>query len=414
MGFTVHRGRRLYEAALRGNETPKFFREHWQGLREGHITPFVVDGGRIVPGPDYDQYRSDRLFEHFVHDASGSNCGLWAAREMRESRHGSIPGMGTRLTENSVMTSAFTNIIGQISFSATLDAFANPAYIASQLHTVEPASTLYEEMIPGVGLLGDHSEAIGENEEYPEAGMTSEFITIGRKKKRGFQVSVSEEAAWEDKTGLIMRRAESGIEAMLDEYEREHIDLAAGVTQLYSRNGGPKQATYAASHTQGDFDNLLTSTPLVDWTDIESALLKFDAMSDPNTGRPILVPAPQILVPTALSWTAARILNATEVEHVDNQANSATIRTRSRNPISQSFQVVTSPYVSRRTSSSSTWFIGDFKGAFGYSEVWPVQTFTQDRSSESGFARDVIARIKWRRMGVPFVREPRKAVKVTA
>lgn len=414
MGFSITPARRLYEAAVRGNETRKFYRDLWEGLRKGHIKPFLIESGRIVRGPDYEQFRSDLLFENFVHDGHGDNCGYWVSRELRENRRYSVPGMGSRLTENAVVTSAFSNIIGQISYSATLDAFSSPEFIASQLHSVDQASTIYEEMIPGIGLIGQGVGKVGENEEYPEVGMKESFITVGRKQKSGFQISVSEEASWEDKTGLLMQRMNTGILEMQADYECLMIDLAAGILELYKRDGGPAQATYAGTHTQGDFDNLLTGTPLKDWESIQAAMLKFDAMNDPDTGRPIMISAPQLLVPSALEWTAYRILGATEVEHVDNQTNANTIRTRSGNPIRKSFDVVSNTYVSRRTSSNSTWFVGDFKGAFGWSEVWPVQTFSQDRSSEAGFARDVIAKIKWRRMGTPFVREPRKVLKVTS
>jgi hypothetical protein len=426
MPFVAEKAGRLWESAcrdgLRGvreqradlaNKPREFFSTLWEGLRAGHIKPFVVNGLRIERGPDYDQFRSNRLFESFVTDSMGENCGLHVATTLREGRHSQIPGYaGNRFFENAVNTAAFSSILGQISYSATLDLYNSPEFIAQQLYSVEQAGTLYEEMVPGVAVLGNMSEPVGEGEEYPEVGLTPEYITIPRKIKKGFQISLTEEIAWEDKTGLVMQRANTGVESMAYEHDEETIDLAAGITTLYSRNGGPKQATYADTHTQGNFDNLAGSNALVDWKSVEAAENLFANMTDPNTGRRIMIGGKQMLIPWQLRYTAATILNATEVQNVDNQAVAGTLRAKYNNPIS-GYNVVTNTIVADRTSSTTTWFIGDFKKAFGYSEVWPVQTFTQDRSSEAGFARDIIAKIKWRRMGAHFVRDPRYVIKNT-
>lgn len=390
----------------------QFFSELWESLRSGQYKPFAVTpSGSIVPGPDYDDVRSNLLFAQYVHDGQGNVCGRYAADNLREGRQMQIPGVNRRLTEAAVQTSAFTNIIGQIAFSATLDVFDSPVFLANSLHTKQPATTLYQEMVPGIGMLGDVAEKVGEGEDYPEAGMTEEYIEIGRKQKKGFRVSVTEEAAWEDKTGLLMQRANAGAQSLAIEFEKEMLDMVLGVTTSYKRNGGPAQATYADTHTQGDFDNLAASNALVDWTDIETAELLFDAITDPNTGEPIMVIPNQIIVPSALRYTARRIMSATEIEHVDNQANAATIRTRSTNPVSgQAYEILSNQYVKGRTSSDSTWFLGDFRAAFGYSEVWPIQA---QPLPMHGRERDIIGVIQWRRMGVPFVREPRKVVKCT-
>ena len=109
------------------------------------------------------------------------------------------------------------------------------------------------------------------------------------------------------------------------------IDAVLGVSTLYSRNGGPLQATYADSHTQGDFDNLVATNTLVDYTDIEAMFLAFENMEDPDTGEPVLPSARlQLVTPGALQMTADSIVTATTVEKITNSSN---LRTLSGNPL---------------------------------------------------------------------------------
>jgi len=416
MGFHIPRERKLFESALRDRNPGRYFADVAAGIKSGHIKPYQINrNGQIERGPDYDAFRSNVLFENFVYDRNyGEVCGRHFADEMRDRRQ----GRDMRLYESgsAVTSSMFSEINGQIVYSAILDALEGPnsSFMGWDLVTKEQATTQHAEIVPGIGMLGDVAENVGEGEEYPMVGLTSEYITIPEKIKDGFQIPVTEEAAWEDRTGLLLQRANTGVQAMGITIEKEILDTVLGITTSYRRNGGPAQATYANTHTQGDFDNLLASNALVDWTDIEAAELLFDAMTDPNTGEPILIGGMDVIVPTALKHTLRRIVGATEIEYVDNQANASTLRTRSPNPMSgQTFGTFSNQYVKGRTSSDSTWFIGDFKGAFGYAEIWPVTTEVQDKNSQAGFTRDILTVIKTRRKGIPFVREPRKVIKCT-
>jgi len=374
----------------------EFHEQIWDGLRSRDIDPRRVS------------LRS--LYENFVED------GAEALNLMRE--HRSQPGYFMEATGGAVNSSAFSNIIGQISYSTVLDALEDPEFIARDLVTTVSADTQQQEIVPGVRRIGDQAEDVGENQDYPHVGVSEEYITTPRKVKDGFILPITEEAIFEDKTGLLLQRAQEASTWLGVTLEKEILDTVLGLTTSYSRNGGAVQATYASTHTEGDFDNLVASNTLADWTDIETATLAFDDITDPNTGEPVMIGGPmQVIVPTALRATASRILSATEIREVSN-TNTTTI---SGNPLSNSgamggraYELKSSQWVKNRTGSASTWFIGNFRGAFQYREIWPVQLFRMDRNSEAGFNRDVIAQFKVRRKGAPAVIEPRKVIKCTA
>ena len=322
---------------------------------------------------------------------------------------------------DAVNTGAFSNIIGQITYTTVLDALQSPQFIGMGLTRTDPATTQQPEILPGIGMIGDRAEDVGEDEAYPRVGLSEEYITIPRKPKDGFILPITEEAIWEDKTGgLLTRRANGAAESMGITMEKEALNMVLGVTTSYSRNGGPEQATYGDTHTQGDFDNE-TNQILNDYTDIDAALLLFDDITDPNTGEPIDVSGNlQLVVPGALELTALGILNAIQIQHgpVTTTADVDNIQTITGNVLQQqtrrTFQLVTNQYVSDISTSTAEWWIGRFQDAFGYREVWPLQVFRMDRNSEAGFDRDIVTQIKVRRKGAFYVREPRYVVHSTA
>lgn len=356
-----------------------------EGLREGHVRPA--------------DFSIRSLFDTFVEDG----------RTIRESFNPRYQGHGVPLMEgpDAVSTSHFSNITGQIVYSQVLEAFANPMLIGGDLCTT--ISTEFDgEKIPGIGGIGDRVESISEGGEYPLAGLSEEWVETPSTIKRGMIVPVTKEAIFFDRTGMVLTRAADVGTFIAVNKEKRILDVALGITTAYRRNGGAAQATYGDTHTNGDFDNLAATNGLVDYTDVENALLLFDAMTDPNTGEPIIINANTIVVPTALAMTAARILNATQVG--DTTSTSAPV---GPSPLG-SFTVKTSAYVKSRTSSATTWFIGDFKGAFAYMENWPVTVTQAPSNSHDEFHRDIVSQFKVSERGAAAVIEPRKAVKCTA
>ena len=217
------------------------------------------------------------------------------------------------------------------------------------------------EKIPGIGRIGDEAEAIGEGNVYPTVGFSEEYIETPETTKRGFIVPVTKEAVFFDRTGLVLQRAAEVAYWLGQNKEKRVLDVVLGVTNNYKRNGVAGD-TYLAA---GDYVNVKATNALADWTDVEAAELLFDAMTDPSTGEPIIVAANTLIVPTALKHTARRIVRATEVRHgTDPVTISASTL--------DDYRILTSPLVKQRTSSDTTWFVGDPARAFAYMENWPI------------------------------------------
>ena len=345
------------------------------------------------------------LFENLVTHEDGTPVGRELLESFSPRKHGR--NIKPLLEAGPIDHATFSNITGQIFFTSTLESFDQPSLIGTTVTRNVPTDLQEEEKIPGISLPGDEAEAIGANQPYPEVGVSEEWVMTPEKVKRGYILSLSKEAVFGDRTGLLLDRANKGAEMMGINKEKRILDAVLGQDTLYRRNNGAAQGTYGNTHTDGDFDNLETAT-LQDFTDIEAALLLFDAINDPNTGEPVMIGSRQLIVPTALLFTANRIVHTTEVREVTN-SNTTSL---APNPLSGTpLEVVSNQYVQDRTSATDQWYIGDFPRGFTYRENWPITTEEEREGGPRHFSHDTVARFKVSEKGVPAVEEPRYAVR---
>jgi hypothetical protein len=266
------------------------------------------------------------------------------------------------------------------------------------------------EKIPGLGRIGDEAEVVDEGKPFPLAGLSEEYVETPATTKRGLIVPVTKEAIFFDRTNLLLRRAAEVGEFLGLNKEKRILDCVFGAVNTYRRNGVASN-TYLAA---GAYVNVQAANALVDWQQIEKAELLLDGIVDPNTGEPVLVAADTIVVPSALKYTAMRVLNATEVRHVDNTAAAGRVQTLFANPLAAQYKVATSRLVKQRTGDATTWFLGAPRKAFAYMENWPIAVVQAPTNSEAEFAQDIVVRYKASERGAPAVLEPRYMVKCTA
>lgn len=306
----------------------------------------------------------------------------------------------------------FSNITGQVIYSRMLDAWNSAAFVSDSLVSTVPTE-FESERIPGVSRIGNNAEGIGEGERYPTAGVTEEWVDTPRTAKFGVIVPVTKEAIFYDRTGLVLKRAAEVGESLRIRKERAIMEVVTGgsTTITYKRNGASGINPYQASSPP--FVNIKASTSLADWSSIEAAELLFDAMTDPNTGEPIMPMSRQLLVPTALKMTARRIVNATEIRYGTTGSATGT-QTIAANPVAGDYDIVSNAYVKVATSSATTWYIGDFQRAFAYMQNWPITVVQAPANSEAEFTQDVVLRFKASEKGTPAIVEPRYVVKVTS
>lgn len=384
MPFVARHERRLLEAATRERNPNRY----WDYLRE------AIGARAYVPS----DFSIRDVFENFVDD------GRELAQSWRPGANGRV-----NLMEAGVNTGNFAHIMSNIIHSQVMERWNLPGFIQDQLAETVPTQ-LNGEMLPGVGGIGDEAEEVTEAQGYPTAGFGEYWVDTPKTQKWGFIVPVTKEAIFYDRTNLVMQTAAGVTDWLKVHKEKRIIDAATGQVNLYRPNSAAAIATYGDSAGSHNWDNLAASNTLTDWTDIENAQLLLEDITDPATGEPVVINGtPQVLIPGALNYSARRIFNATEFRYV------STHTTISANPLAgQPLDIVTNQWVKARTSSTSTWFYGDFRGAFKYMQNWPIESESAPPNSELEFTHDIVYRSKVSERGVIACVEPRKVVKCTA
>jgi hypothetical protein len=329
---------------------------------------------------------------------------------------------GDSLMQEAINTTMFTNIIRLLISKTVIAAYDSLPTIGDSLCTTVKASRRLEN-------IAGFTEAEGmkdvlEGAPYEDSSIGEKYVTATAG-KRGRLVSVTEEMIMEDQTGqLLMRAQRIGEQAKVD----KEIAILSGVmdkgNQVYRPSGTatPQYSTTLGNLVgdAGSYAGFTSPLPLVDWLTIDK-LQQFHPLSisdDRQMGvaQPILWNPTQLLVPPGMNATALRIVNATEVRVTTTGAVSGDNRTTFTNPAKGMFTVLTSPLMLRLgiSDAATAYFYGDFKKQFIWREIWPIQTFSQGRDSESAFERDVISRFKVRYLGGLNSVEHRWVLKVKA
>lgn len=314
-----------------------------------------------------------------------------------------------------VDSSVFSKITGQFLYDRVLASYKRPAAIWPKLVTEEETRFVRGEKEPRWSDIGDEFGAnIDEGEAYGDVGFGEEWVEYPAPQKFGKKIALTQEVLVEDRAGEIYKRAGEIGKWMDVQKDKRVITTVTGSTggNTYKYKDDTAISVYQASTP---YINSHSNT-LVDYTDIENAMLLFDAMTDPAVGEFISVDTPDLLVPSALRATAWRVKNAMQVWHVDNQTNATTYRTAAGNPIGPVYpvgEIISSPYVKSITTSASTWFLGDFKAAFVWKYWQKLLVEEAPTSSWTMWARDLVAGWKVKEAGVCGVREPRYATKNT-
>lgn len=334
--------------------------------------------------------------------------------------------MATEVMEaaGAVMTTAFQGIAQQAITSMAMDAYESPEFVFTRAIPERQSSYSFEK-IPGVSELGDEVTEVPEGEEYPLAGVTASYMHTPETKKRGFKVQGTREAIFFDKTNLIQTRCAGGGKSMGQNREKRAVDC------VIDENGGAKSAvlgghryhfrgnsiaTYGNSSGNHDWDNLQASNALVDPTDIDAVLQLFNAMTDPDTGEPIVLMARHLVVAQGLEMTARNIRDMTKRTVVS--PGFAT----SGNPIQMEvtgnglppLEILTSPYVASRLATDTDWFFGDISQAFEYTQNWAPEVKQLAGGTQLEFDRDIVLQYRFSEYGNYGTKNPRKIAKASA
>ena len=371
-------------------------------LKEGHVKP--------------EDFSVRSLAEHLVEDGRE-----WVAT--MDPRHGP---QDWQEAAGAVSVASFSNITGQIVYSKLLEAYQSSAMVFAPLVQTIPTS-LDGEKIAGIGGLGDQAAIVNEGQAYPLAGVTEDYIETPSTTKRGFIVPVTKETIFFDRTNLIVQRAGEVGQFLGLNKEKRIIDC------IVDENGGAvstpaghrlkwKGTYYATYQSSTPWVNIKASNTLIDWTNIDAALLVASQIVDPTTGEPIVNVGTDMIVCPQLAATARRILTASMVQvNSGGYATSGNLNSaQSPNPIMNipgyspaAYQIHTSPLLAARMTTDTSWYIGDIKKAFAYMENWPITVVQAPPNSELEFSNDIVLRFKASERGTAATLDPRMMVKST-
>lgn len=345
-------------------------------------------------------------------------------REMVESfspkKRGGFTTSEVTEAADAVSSSHFSNITGQFLYSKIMAQANAEDYVFSRL--IPTVQTQFSgERIPGVANLADEAQVVTEGKEYPLAGMSEDWLDTPETVKRGNIVPVTKEAIFFDRTNLVLRTA-GRVGLMLGSNKEKRLiqafldDLATtAVTEHRYKWRGTSYATYVASGGHGTVNKIASGGTLVDWTDINDVeQLAADAV-DPNTGEPMPLMLKEIIVTPQLAATAARILNATNVQTAGaGYATSGTVfATDSPTPIGNhqfspgGYKIVTSRLLKQMQGTDTTWFMANIAEALCYMQNWPITVEQAGADSAKAFERDIVAQYKASERGAAYVMEPR-------
>lgn len=329
-----------------------------------------------------------------------------------------------------VDTSAFSQITGQLMFSTIKQALEDEDLIGDMLVSSMPSNLRDEEKIPGISNTANEFEnEVPEGKEFPLVGLSEEFVMAPRSEVHGGIIGITRQMIRADKTGVLIQRArEIGIGLAVNR-EITILKTVLGLIDNDHNANGERRNTYAAAGANMGFNNL-DNAELLDYSDIIEVEEVFRTMSDPHTGRPLRV-SPKVLLcaPTPVAWVARRLIKATEVRNDQRPVLAAGVsvyQPTSPNPIPYALEVVSSDLVPRliqeytgkggitaanRTAAVKHWFLGDFKKAFYWKELVPLEVKEEPPNSSIAFERDVMLRFRVMYDGSCFPYEPRYVVR---
>lgn len=319
--------------------------------------------------------------------------------------------------DSNIGANMFPVVTGQLLGTRVIEAYqTNDGYIADSLVTVLPNQRIQGQRLAGFTAVGGPNTVLP-GHQYEETGFSEKYVTTLESKK-GRILSVPAELIHLDQTMEIMRRCDGIGQMTRQEQERVVVrgvidaDSAAGIyvyrpsgtgAALYVNTGANHNYIGTSNTTNAAYD---AAVALTDWRDVQRVrTYRATCITDDRidgTQRAIggINSGLTMLVSEAKIGTAGYIVNATEVLN-SGATTAAYTATKTANPI-RGFvgNVLSSPFVDEAgTQAALDWHVGNFKKQFIWTEMWPIQTFTQGADSESAFSADIVLRLKVRYWG---------------
>lgn len=319
---------------------------------------------------------------------------------------------------------AFTAVVAGLLEIKILEEFENPDFIADKL--MPPDAT---KMFAGRKVIG--STRMGDAAEQRQPGMPTARIKIGERwiqqpvtVENSLASEVTQEAVFLDLTGEVLQNA-SDVGTWLG-YRKELRCIDAFIGVPYAQTYSYKGTSYQSYISNGYFNNDLSGNELVHWDQVQTALIAFRDMKDPETNTRILTKPNKVLVNMEKLVTAETIMGnlADQAEYRDapgSTTNPQEVRSF-KQPYKGRFEIIESPLVYQRctdsdglnlstTSAGKYWWMWQSGRPIKYATNWGIRTQQAAPNQMEMIDRGIVLFVKADERGVPFWWEPRFVVR---
>lgn len=321
-----------------------------------------------------------------------------------------------------VDSSGFVAITGQLLINEIKQKYKSADFVGDSLVEVIPITNgnLGTQRTPYLSDVIDEPQQVQQGKEYPQTSISPQYIDYPAPEKRGQICAVTFETIFSDLTRQMLDSAGSVGRRLGINREERILRVVLGIVNNHSWNGSSYN-TYQASTP---WINVKSSNELVDWTDLNEAEQLFVNMLDPVTGKPIDITPNAILVMPAYYYSARRVTRATETRSGDITSGAGN-QTVAPNPLDNDYRIAKSAFAYKlltdtvanggagiaAADAKKYWYIGDFKKAFVYRQVYPLRTVEAPPLNPMDFKQDIALAVKASEFGVAAVRDPRYVVK---
>jgi hypothetical protein len=350
----------------------------------------------------------------------GSN---WAA--VLKSR--AAGGVMLREAEDAVSASAFYAITGQLLIDKVKEKYNAAQFVGDKLCVVESISNgnLGPQREPYLSDVIDDSYQVQEGQNFPHTSFTQQYIDYPVPKKFGLACNVTFEMIFSDLTNQAYNSAGSVGERVRINREERQLRIVYGIDSApYSWNG----TTYNIYQSSAPWVNTVSGKVVQDWTDLNDLEQVFVNMLDPVTKKPINILPNAALVMPYKYYHWKRINEATNTKTGAYSTSGLTPQTEAPNPIKNSpfgsdYEIIHSKFgyaqvlangIGPNLTTSYTAaqarevvVFGDFKKAFVYREVHPLEVSELPPNNILQHNQDIIFSVRAKEFGVMCVRDPR-------
>lgn len=357
--------------------------------------------------------------DEYYHPNSGYNFGLMGnPLSVRSVQEAAIdPSAFVDINTFNLATAGLIN-------AEIMDRFNQPEFIGRNLVTVKPTKMNGQKLVAVARMPTVSKAAKGRlpGEGHAEIGFGQAFQTSPETVENALKCKVTREAVFFDYTDQVLEEAGMVGHELAYGQEKDIADTVLGVSNSYNRNGTSYNTYQTASPWINDQSNAFS-----DVVNIDNSRQLFIGMTDPESGKEILVQANDILCMPAMEIQFRAKLFAPTIQFGTQQSagNFPTVWNNANNPIQsiQNYKLMTASAIwfNRATAADGLnlsasnakqyWFNGDFAKAFWWFENWPMTPWMASADELTMKDQGLIAVYGANYRGVAYSREPRYCVR---